>query len=252
MKKLTQERRNEIAQKLLLDGKVSASALAEEYGVSAETIRKDMIYLEENGIAKKGYGGAVVATELMEPSFLEKSVKHQDKKAAIAGKAAELVADGSTVLLDNGSTVLAIAKQLILKKDITVFTNSIKVAQVLIDSGVKVYLLGGEMRHTSNAVVGSWTLRALAEIRADIAFLGTSGFMGRKGPCIENFQESDVKQAMMKSANRVIVVADSSKASSNSMIQFGTWEEMDALVTDSDIDPAVIKELEKKTEIILA
>ena len=62
MKKLTQERRNEIAQKLLLDGKVSASALAEEYGVSAETIRKDMIYLEENGIAKKGYGGAVVAT----------------------------------------------------------------------------------------------------------------------------------------------------------------------------------------------
>ena len=104
-----------------------------------ETIRKDMIYLEENGIAKKGYGGAVVATELMEPSFLEKSVKHQDKKAAIAGKAAELVADGSTVLLDNGSTVLAIAKQLILKKDITVFTNSIKVAQVLIDSGAVSY-----------------------------------------------------------------------------------------------------------------
>ncbi len=249
-KKLTQERRNEIAQKLLVDGKVSASQLAAEYDVSAETIRKDMIYLEENGIAKKGYGGAVVMSELVEPSFLEKSVENQEKKTLIAAQAAKLVQDGSTILLDGGSTVLALAKQLVLKKDITVFTNSIQAAQILLDSGAKVYMLGGELRNTSNAAVGSWALRALAEIKADIAFLGTSGFAGRQGPCIENFYEGDIKQAMIRSANRTVVIADSSKAGKDSMVQFARWEEIDLLITDQGLKD--IEELEQKTQIKFA
>lgn len=78
-KKITQERRNEIMRKLLAEGNINSVLIAEKYGVSSETIRKDLIYLEKQGIAKKGYGGAVIASELVEMSFSKKVVKNQQK-----------------------------------------------------------------------------------------------------------------------------------------------------------------------------
>ena len=252
-KRLTRERRNEIAQKLITDGKISASLLSKEYGVSVETIRKDLIWLETKGIAKKSYGGAIVSTELMEQNFLEKAIKNQQEKEQIAKKAAELVHDGDIVILDSGSTVFAIAKQLTLgKKNLTVFTNSLKAAQCLADANIKTYMLGGEVRTTSYASTGSWAVRNLSEIRANIAFLGTSGFQRRGGPCIENFNESEVKNAIIRAANQVVVVADGSKAHCDAMVQFAQWEEIDTLITDEKADPQVLAVLEKKTKIILA
>lgn len=252
MKRLTRERRNEIAQKLITDGKISVNLLSKEYGVSIETIRKDLIWLETKGIAKKSYGGAIVSTELMEQNFLEKAIKNQQEKEQIAKKAAELVNDGDVVILDSGSTVFVIAKQLVLiKKNLTVFTNSLKAAQCLAEANIKTYMLGGEVRNTSYASTGSWAVRSLSEIRADIAFLGTSGFQRRGGPCIENFNESEVKNSIIRAANQVIVVADSSKSECDAMIQFAPWEEIDTLITDKKIDKQVLAALENKTKVIV-
>ena len=249
--KSTQERRNEIAQKLLADGNINSADLAEAYGVSTETIRKDLIYLEKTGIAKKGYGGAVVAAELVEMNFAKKAVENQQQKNQIARKAASLVPESCTILLDSGSTVFALAQQLTLKKNITVFTNSLKGGQLLIDAGIKTYLLGGEIRFSSNALVGGWGLQALKELRVDMAFMGSSGFKGRSGPCIENFPEYEMKKAMIQSAGKRIILADSSKAHKSAMLEFGAWDEFDCLVSDEGLSGETRREIGQFTEILI-
>lgn len=249
---LINERRQFIEKKLLAEGQIKVAELSELFNVSSETIRKDLLFLEEKGIAKKGYGGAVVVNDLLEPSFKEKYAKNKDEKTQIAKKALDFLSDGMIILMDAGSTVYTLAKMMALKKNLTVFTNSPKSAQVLDDYNIKTYLVGGEIRNNSNALVGGWALRAISEIKADIAILGTSGFAGREGPCVENFEESEIKKAMIKSANKVIIVADSSKAKTHSMIEFAKWRDVDAFVTDSKLDETVFSEIVQRTEVVLA
>lgn len=249
---MTEERRNHIVQQLLLNKRISVKEIAHKFGVSTETIRKDLIRLENDGIAKKGYGGAVVASELMELGFMEKAASHPAEKAAIAQKAVEFVRDGSVVFLDSGSTAFEVARQLSLRKDIAVFTNSLKAAQVLSDARVRVCILGGEVKTTSNAVVGGWAARQLAEIKADIAFVGTSGFRDRGGPCIESLPESDIKKAMIANAYQTIVVSDSSKAREDAMVQFAAWRDVHALVTDKRLAREDASRLGKLTTVVLA
>lgn len=247
---LLQERRNFIERKLIEEGRIRVAELADYFDVSTETIRKDLIYLEKKGVAKKGYGGAVIANEIFEPSFIEKRGKFQTEKNNIAAQAIKHIADGMVVMMDSGSTVYAVAKQLKQKNDLSVFTNALKAAQVLDDYKIKTYVLGGEVRNNSNAIIGGWAIRAIGEIHADIAILGTSGFSGRNGPCVENFPECDVKRAMLKSADKIIVVGDSSKAAQTAMIEFEKWENIDVFITDSNIDDKVFDELSKKTRVI--
>ncbi len=249
---LISERRQFIEKKLLAEGKLKIAELAELFNVSTETIRKDLLFLEEKGIAKKGYGGAVVVNDLLEPSFHEKSAKYKEEKTNIAKAAMDFLTDGMVVLMDAGSTVYTLAKMAALKKNLTVFTNSPKSAQVLDNYNIKTYLVGGEMRNNSNALVGGWAVRAISEINADIAILGTSGFAGREGPCVENFEECEVKKAMIKSANKVIIMGDSSKAKTHSMIEFAKWRDIDAFITDSKLDKETYERIRQLTEVVLA
>lgn len=251
MKKNALNRRDEIAKSLMQDGQISTQVLARKYGVSVETIRKDLLYLQKNGIAKKGYGGAVVCTEWNEQSFGQKSVEHQTEKAKIAIKALDFICDGDIVILDSGSTIATLARQLFHKKHLTVFTNSLHAAQALSLTENKVYLLGGAVQPTSTASTGHWALQALEEIRANIAFLGTSGFYDRSGPCVENFGESEVKKAMISAANKAVLLADSSKAQQGAMIRFADWQDIDLWITDRGIDRKALDEISNKTEVIV-
>ena len=251
MKKTALNRRDEIAKSLMQDGQISTQALAREYGVSVETIRKDLLYLQKSGIAKKGYGGAVVCTEWNEQSFGQKSIEHQAEKARIAGRALDFVCDGDIVIQDSGSTVAALARLLLNKKRLTVFTNSLYAAQTLSPADSRVYLLGGAVQPTSNASTGHWALQALGEIRANTAFLGTSGFYGRSGPCVENFGESEVKKAMIAAANKTVLLADSSKERQDAMIRFAGWEDIDLWITDGGIGGKTLDGISDKTEVIV-
>lgn len=249
--KLTQRRRDELAEALLRDGHINASEQAARFGVSHETIRKDIIYLENIGLARKGYGGAVVCAEEAEQSFSEKYVEHQDEKRRIAMAARALVEDGDAILLDSGSTVYALARLLCLQPArVTVFTNSLKAALLLQEGGVRTYLLGGRVRASSGAVTGAWALAQLAQIRVQKAFLGTSGFSGRRGPCIESFEEAQVKQAMMASAEQKILLGDSSKARASTMLQFARWEEMDLFITDAALEGGARREIERYVKVM--
>jgi len=246
------ERRRFIETKLLAEGAIKISELSELFNVSSETIRKDLLFLEEKGVAKKGYGGAVVVNDLLEPSFKEKSAKYRDEKVKIAKATLDYISDGMVVLLDAGSTVYTVAEMLALKRNLTVFTNSPKSGQMLDDYKIKTYLVGGEIRNNSNALVGGWAVRAVTEIKADIAILGTSGFADREGPCVENFEEAEVKKAMIKSANKVVVIGDSSKSKTRSMIEYAKWREMDVFVTDDRLDLVDYEQIKQETDVILA
>ncbi len=249
---LVDERRQFIEKKLLAEGKIKVAELSDFFNVSSETIRKDLLYLEEKGIAKKGYGGAVIANALIEPNINEKYTKFIDEKNEIAKKALEYISDGMILMLDAGSTIYTLAKMLALRNNITVFTNSPRAAQIVDDYKIETYLFGGRIRNNSSAIVGGWTLRAIEEIKADIAILGTSGFKDREGPCVENFEESEIKQAMIKSANKTIVLGDSSKAKTFSMIEYAKWDDIDVFVTDKNIDKDMKDKISDKVELVLA
>lgn len=246
---LTLDRRDYIEKKLQTEGSVKASELVGLFAVSSETIRKDFIYLEQKGVAKKTYGGAVSSKIAYEPSFTEKSVKNLEEKTHIAAKAIERIENGMSLILDGGSTAYALARGLAIKKDITVFTVGLKAAQILDEYGIATYLLGGMVRHNSNTIIGGWALRNLAEIRVDLAILGTSGFFDRQGPCVENFHEADLKRAMIQSGNRVIVLGDADKSTSQAVIEFAKWSEIHEFITDKRIDSEIMDTIRQSTVV---
>lgn len=240
----TQERRNEIARQLMAEGKVSAQALARQYCVSTETIRKDLLWLEAQGIARKSYGGATAAVPQVERSFFEKASCRPQEKRRIAKAAADEIPDGSIVILDSGSSVLEVARKLALRRDITFFTNSLQTAQLLIEKKCNITMLGGSIRLSSQAATGMWTIDQLSQLRADWAILGASGFEGSDGPCVESMEEAQVKKAMIRAAKKRMLVADSSKSRCSATMRFACWNEIDMLVTDEDLDPDLNRSLE--------
>ncbi len=248
---LMQERRGYIEKRLMAEGSIKISELTRFFDVSSETIRKDLLFLEEKGVAKKAYGGAVSVSSAIEPSFKEKSVTHLAQKTRIATAALGYIESGMSLILDAGSTVFALAKALAIKKDITVFTNGLKAAQVLDEYGISTHLLGGKIRHNSNSIIGSWALRNLREIRVDLAILGTSGFRDRRGPCVENFPEAELKSAMIDAGNKVLVLGDSSKATRQPIIEFAKWKDIDALITDDGIGEDALRNIKEQTAVIV-
>jgi DeoR/GlpR family transcriptional regulator of sugar metabolism len=246
---LMQERRSYIEKRLAAEGSIRVAELARLFGVSSETIRKDLLFLEEKGLAVKAYGGALALGGASEPSFTEKSVTHIEEKKRIAQAALMSIESGMSLILDSGSTLFILAQALAIKKDITVFTNGLKAAQLLDEYGITTYVLGGQVRHNSNAIVGSWAKRSLSEIRVDLTVLGTSGFRDRGGPCVENFVEAELKCAMRDAGNRVIVLGDSSKAQAQAVIEFADWSDIDELITDHNIGSDVLEKIKEKTTV---
>lgn len=242
--KITQQRRDELTSILMRDGHIDSAEQAARCGVSHETIRKDLLYLEELGLAKKAYGGATLTVEPAEQSFSQKDVENRELKRRIASAAIAHIADGDTILLDSGSTVCALARLLAMRQmDVTVFTNSLKAAQILSEAGVRSFTLGGQVRASSGAITGSWAVNQLAEIRVQKVFLGCSGHEDRPGPCVESFEEAQIKRAMLQCADVRILLCDSSKARKRAMVQFAAWEDLDLLITDDGMDDEEKKRL---------
>jgi len=249
--KMTRERRDEIARTLIRDGKVSAAELARRYAVSNETIRKDLLWLEGRGVAEKSYGGAIATSQAMEKSFFEKATRNPKEKLRIAKAVAQMVPAGAAVLLDSGSTVAEVARQLSSRTDISFFTNSLEAAQLLAEKKRPVCMLGGAIRLSSRAATGAWATEMLSQLNADVAILGTSGFEGSAGPCVESMEECEVKRAMLRAARTSIVAADSTKSRCRAPMRFAAWSEVSLLVTDAGIDPELLGELRDSVETIV-
>ncbi len=253
-KRLTAERRNEIAQLLIRDGNIKASALAKYFDVSTETIRKDLIYLEEQGIAQKSYGGAIASNALIERPVTLKNMENTEDKTAIANKAIELIPDKGVVLLDAGSASCALAKLLLLRNDLTIFTNSIPALYLLSDSNNQIFALGGHVRGSSKGIVGSWAIQVLQALCADIAFLGSDGFRDLSGPSSASYEECELRQAMLKSSSKTVILTDHDKFDKNSLFQFCEWRDVYALITNTSNSAAfqaLAPRIREKTRLFL-
>lgn len=207
-----EERQKNITLILNNNGSIKVNELSEYFNVSEATIRRDLQEMEEKRLLKRTHGGAVrVDITNFEPSFLDKKDERQDEKLAIAKAAASMIKDGDTIILDSGTTTLQIAKN-ITARNVTVITNSIDIAEELSNNkDLEIIVTGGTLRFKTRAMVGHICEKTFSYFRVDKAFIGANGISSVEGITTPNFTEAQTKKAMINAANKVIVVADSSK-----------------------------------------
>lgn len=234
-----EERQRTIVNLALRHDRVSVADLAARFDVTTETIRRDLDVLDQRGILRRVHGGAVVAENvaLLETALTEREPAFVTQKSRIAEKALEyLPADGATVIFDAGTTIARLATTVPSGALGTVVTNSVPVAAQLAATGsTQVHLLGGRVRGLTQATVGGETVATLGRLRCDVAFIGTNGVSVRHGFSTPDPDEAAVKEAMVASARRVVVLADSSKIGVELLVTFAPLSAVDVLITDAGI-----------------
>lgn len=230
------ERRREILARLTSDGKVIVTSLAREFGVTEETIRRDLEKLDREGLASKTYGGAVSihpsAPDL--PYNVRESVNVKQKQA-IAEKICGMVADGERIMLDSSSTALYIVKRLKDKKNLTVITNSLKILLELADKqDWTVLSTGGALKKGALSLNGSSAEKMITSYHVDTAICSCKGLDMSLGVTDSNESDSLLKQAMLGSAERRILALDSEKLDKKSFVKVCSVSDIDVIVTDCE------------------
>ncbi len=237
-------------------GRVSVMTLATTLGVSVVTIRNDLDLLERQGVLRRMRGGAVaVRTARFERPAHLAGESFSDEKMRIAGVAASLIRDGETIIIDAGSTMVALARALPRTlNDVAVVTNALDVALELEEHpGIKVVVTGGTVRGRQRSLIAPFATLLLGQVNADVAFVSCAGIDPEKGFTNSNWEEAEVKHAMLAAAGRVIVLADHSKFGHVGSARIAGLERADVLVSDSGLDPEAARVLESKgLRLILA
>jgi len=221
----------------------TVAALAKEFNVHEATIRRDLMDIEQEGLLKRTHGG-VIAEQWThdEPPFNERSGTRLDQKMQIGKAAADLVEDGEHIIIDSGTTTLHIAKNLAHRSGITVVTNDINVAAELRDAaGVRVILTGGELYPSSYMLNGMFTDYALGTLRVQKAFIGIPAIHPKYGLMHPEAQLVPAKQAMIKAASEIIVVADDSKIGKVSLHTVAPNSAIHTLITGKDVPEEALK-----------
>ena len=247
----TNKRIQEIVDLLQKNGYVASNELAEKYNVSMETIRKDLMYLEEKGIVKKEYGGASLIA-LEQEASLDFRQDRADQKNQIARCVAKMIMENHSIILDSGSTCIACCKymNLLPKKDI--ITNSLDAFMQLNGDTHNVFFTGGKKREKNHAVIGNWTEAYLNSIQVDVCILGTAGLLNANGPTSHSYSELSTKKAMIEHSDLVYVVADSKKFNQKGFHTVVTWDKVDGIITDSQISPNMYQKFNKIVPVIVA
>jgi DeoR family transcriptional regulator, fructose operon transcriptional repressor len=249
-KGLAAERLNQILTMLRSQRVVRVDELSDNLGVSAATVRRDLLRLSHGGAARKVHGGAVAMDgRPEEPLFDDKAASATEQKERIAAAARKFIPNSQSVFLDGGSTVLALARQLVGESKLTVVTNSLRVAALFASGGPRMILTGGEFRGLSQTLVGYLTRPLLEQIRVDIAFIGTIGLTPAEGLTTTDPREAETKELVMSHAKKVIVLADSSKIGISSFVRFGGWNQVDVLITDTGAPREALRTLRRRVDV---
>lgn len=240
MSKKSESRQQKIYEQLLMKETVRVNELSEQYHVSMETIRKDLNEMENQGLLVKTHGGAEILEKSSEVSIDYKINTNSAAKQEIAHKALSLIEDHSVIFLDPGSTTLALARLLPLKKDLIVVTNSIKIASMICEQKHELIFLGGKIQKKAKAAAGYFAINHLDTLHIDTAFMGTDGFKDSTGPTTYSFEEVSVKQHALLHSDHKYLLADSSKFDSQGTYRFASFKDFDALITDQKQSDMVI------------
>lgn len=240
---LVAERRAAIIKKLEAHGSVRVADLSAQFGVTEETIRRDLEELERQKVLKRTYGGAVKATGTgYELPHAKRRLKNAAEKAKIAKAAVSLIREGDTVSFDASTTVLRLCQELHHMSGLTVLTNSIQVLLELSGRpGIVAIGTGGTLRETALSFVGPIAERTMAEHHVDKAFLSCKGLSVEKGLTDSNELEVELKKLMIRAAQEVIVLADHTKFGYTGFARIATIDAIDTIVTDDGVDPKEIQ-----------
>jgi DeoR family fructose operon transcriptional repressor len=252
-----EERQQAIATLVAEQGRIAVAPVAEHFGVTTETVRRDLAVLERAGILRRVHGGAVpaAALTLVETALAERNATRAEAKRKIAAAALDLLPGrGGSLLLDGGSTTAALADLLPVERRLLVATNSVPIsARLSAAPGVTLHVLGGRVRGITQTAVGESTIRALEHLRVDVAFLGANGITARHGFSTPDETEAATKRAMAGAAQRTVVLADSSKLGREHLVRFAAVDDVDVLVTDADADPEAVAALQDAgMEVVVA
>jgi DeoR family fructose operon transcriptional repressor len=241
------ERQQHVLAELARLGRVEVAALAADLEVSGESIRKDLAVLEERGLLNRVHGGAISVRELTFEPRVDQRTGNAKEKDAIARAAVGHVTASTSLLLDAGSTTAALATLLSAEHTGLVCTNSLPIALALANRAhSNVRMLGGAVRRPTLAGVGRTTLDAMAAVNVDIAFLGTNGISLERGLTTPDEDEALVKNRMLATARRRILLADSSKFGLESLCRHADLVDIDLLITDAAVSPTYVEELSSR------
>ncbi|AXK35068.1 DeoR/GlpR transcriptional regulator [Streptomyces armeniacus] len=238
----SQARRDRILHLATTTGLASVEELSRLFGVTASTIRRDLARLTADGRLARTYGGAVALTAHSEASLRQRTGEAYEEKRAIARWAAARVRPGETVLLDAGSTVGALARELRATKDLTVVTTGVTALNELADSGsVTVICLGGTLRQVSQGFVGPLAEAGLERMTFDRAFLGADGVTAERGICEAELRQTRLKELMARRADRTYVLAHGAKLGRAPFHAWATLPPGWTLVTDATAAPEAVE-----------
>ncbi|MFF4160991.1 DeoR/GlpR family DNA-binding transcription regulator [Streptomyces sp. NPDC001678] len=265
---LAEQRRALILDEVRRRGGVRVNELTRRLNVSDMTVRRDLDALARQGVVEKVHGGAVPVAEATthEPGFEAKSALELSAKEDIARAAARMAARGAAIALAGGTTAFALAQHLVDIPDLTVVTNSVRVAEVFHTSqrtmsasgpqarpGAATVVLTGGVRTPSDTLVGPVADAAIRSLHFDVLFIGVHGISVEAGLSTPNLAEAETNRHFVRSARRVVVLADHTKWGTVGLSSFAALDEVDVLVTDAGLPPRARAEIaERLPELVVA
>lgn len=237
---LAATRRARILEQVQLRRSVRVADLADEFGVSPMTVRRDIEALDASGQVQRVHGGARLPATFtsQEPLPQEKSGRNRLEKVAIARCAAELVTFGGVVGISSGTTTLELAREIVARPEIngvTIVTNAPQVAEMLRARPDLTVILVGGVRTISDALVGPIATATISQLNLDVFFVGTHGIDPDVGVTAPNLGESETNRAFMQSTSTTVVLADSSKWGTRGVSTFSGFADIDVLITDTGL-----------------
>ena len=241
-----EERHNLIIDTLMRHESIPVSSLSMLLDVSAVTIRKDLTELEAAKKLYRTHGKAVLINPYINNrSILEKEKLARSEKMMIGKEAASMIAEDDSIIIASGSTVVALAHCIKSKRRLTVISASLKVSEILgADENIQVIQLGGAMRHSSLSVVGKYAESALNEFCCSKLFIGVDGIDLEFGLTTTDLREADLNKVMMRTAQKTIVLADSSKFRRRGFSKIANITDVDTIITDSNIPATISRAIE--------
>jgi len=247
------ERRQNIVIALTDAGQLSVVDLSARFDVSEVTIRQDLQALSEQGVLQRTRGGALSINAMPEFSFDVRQQQQSAEKARIGQAAAGLVHDGDTIFLDASTTAQAMLPHLKQRSELTIITNSLRIAINLLDAPhIHVFMPGGSLRRTSISVAGQPQAPFLAGVNIEIGFFGARGLSIKEGLTDAGLEEAQMKRGMVERCRRVVGVLDSRKWGKVSAATFAQLHQLDSIITDVDAPQYLVDQVkEHHVDVIL-
>lgn len=243
MSSTAKQRRQKIAQFINERSFCDVNTIIDYFDASPATIRRDLTYLKENGLLRRSHGVVHAVNSSPIPSFYTRQTIYSEEKKRMGQYAAQMIEDGTTILLDGGTSTSMILKSIPPRKNLTIISNSIHILPIsaqILSSLSDFILLGGQIDHKNLTTYGPFAEQILDSMSADILFLGTTGILN-DGLMTHNLLQANIKKKMIQKAKKRVLLADARKFHISGTFRFASFQDIDVLITSEPIQNDAIR-----------